>query len=190
MLHKNIVLHANPRYDFGLKFALSTLILVFLGQLKLDWSMSVPLTFQSLLVVMLPLIFGWPAGALSVMAYLLLGGFGVPVFAGGASGWEIFTTDSGGFLIAFLFVSNIAGFFGQFTYKMETMALVLILTLGQLLILFAGLFWMEGIRQEDFDYAIQLEVFLPSLLMKSMIGMVIYIILKRAIERRASVTKI
>jgi len=186
MLHKNLTLHLDWRVDFALKFALSTVILVFLGQLKLDWSLAVPLTFQSLLVVLLPLIFGWAPGALSVLAYLLLGGLGAPVFAGGASGWEIFTQDSGGFLIAFLFVANLAGFFAQFTYKMETMALVLILTLGQSLILLAGLFWMEGVRQEDFDYGVQLEVFLPALLMKSVMGMVVYIILKRAIERRSA----
>lgn len=190
MLHKNLTLHADQRYDFGLKFLLGTVILVFLGQLKLDWSMSVPLTFQSLLVVLLPLIFGWAPGALSVLSYLLLGGFGAPVFAGGASGWEIFTQDSGGFLIAFLFVANLAGFFAQFTYKMETMALVLILTLGQLLILLAGLFWMEGVRQEDFDYGNQMEVFLPAVMMKSIIGMVVYIILKRALERRTAQPKI
>ncbi|MCB0707156.1 MAG: biotin transporter BioY [Saprospiraceae bacterium] len=67
----------------------------------------IPLTGQSLAVLVIG--FSWPgwSGILAIGLYLLVGGLGYPVFANGASGWAAFQDSSGGYLFGFL----IAGYF-------------------------------------------------------------------------------
>lgn len=184
MLHQRLHLHPNTFTDQFLKLVLSTLLLVFLGPLKIEWGQAMPLTFQSLLVVLLPLLFGWRAGAGAVLVYLILGAVGLPVFAGGNSGWKHFLGDSGGFLLAFLVAANLSGYLGSLRYKLQLLAVAVILTVGQLIILLGGLYWMEGLRQESFDYIAQLEVFMTPLMLKSAIGMLLYLVLLRGTAPR------
>ncbi|MBR9922509.1 MAG: biotin transporter BioY [Bacteroidetes bacterium] len=63
---------------------------------------EIPLTGQSLAVLLIG--FCWPgwSGVLAVVLYLLAGGLGLPVFAEGASGWGVFQGGTGGFLFGFL----------------------------------------------------------------------------------------
>lgn len=184
MLHQRLRLHANDLTDHLLKLVLSTLLLIFLGPLKIEWGQAMPLTFQSLLVVLLPLLFGWRAGAGAVLLYLILGAVGLPVFAGGNAGWRHFLGDSGGFLIAFLVAANLSGYLGTMRYKLPLLAVAAILTLGQLVVLLGGLYWMEGLRQESFDYVAQLTVFMTPLMLKTAIGMLLYLILLRGTAAR------
>ena len=69
----------------------------------MQWSTSdgIPITLQSLLVVLVPILLGWKLGVVAVIIYLIAGGMGLPVFAYGTSGWERFTGSTGGFLMAF-----------------------------------------------------------------------------------------
>ena len=59
----------------------------------MQWSTSdgIPITLQSLLVVLVPILLGWKLGVVAVIIYLIAGGMGLPVFAYGTSGWERFT---------------------------------------------------------------------------------------------------
>jgi len=68
----------------------------------------VPITFQSAFVVLTPLLFGSTA-YIAVLAYLLLGLVGLPVFAGGASGMVALSGPTGGFLVGFLLASIVVG---------------------------------------------------------------------------------
>lgn len=184
MLSNDLVISLSKPKDFLIKVAISTVVLCLLSPIKLEWSESgIPITFQSLLVVFFPVIFGWQAGSLAVVVYLLLGAAGLPVFAGGASGVEVFMGDSAGFLFAFLPAALTAGFAASYRFKMEVLAVMVIITLSQLLILIGGLFWMEGVRRIDLNYFAQLESFAPALLIKSLMGMVLYMILRRGLKR-------
>ena len=44
---------------------------------------GIPITLQSLLVVFLPILLGWRVGVAAVVAYLIIGGLGAPVFSYG-----------------------------------------------------------------------------------------------------------
>lgn len=72
----------------------------------------VPITFQSAFVVLTPLLFGTTA-YIAVLAYLLLGLVGLPVFAEGASGMVALSGPTGGFLAGFLLASIIVGVIAQ-----------------------------------------------------------------------------
>ena len=68
----------------------------------------VPITFQSAFVVLTSLLFGSTA-YIAVLAYLLLGLVGLPIFAGGASGLVALSGPTGGFLAGFLIASIVVG---------------------------------------------------------------------------------
>lgn len=63
---------------------------------------GVPITLQTLVLTLCGLLLGVRASLLSVLAYLLLGAIGVPVFAGFQGGFSVFVSPTGGFLLGFL----------------------------------------------------------------------------------------
>lgn len=62
----------------------------------------VPVTFQSLGVMLAGLVLGPALGTRAVFIYLALGFIGLPVFAGGRSGLGALLGPSGGYLLGFL----------------------------------------------------------------------------------------
>lgn len=62
----------------------------------------VPLTFQTLVVILAALLLPAPWAAASVGGYLLLGAAGVPVFAGARGGLGVLAGPTGGYLLGFL----------------------------------------------------------------------------------------
>ena len=78
------------------------------GQLLLGPS-GVPITLQTLGVLLAGAILGPRKGPLAVLLYLLVGLIGVPVFAGGTAGPAAFIGPTGGFLIGFVLMAWIAG---------------------------------------------------------------------------------
>jgi biotin transport system substrate-specific component len=84
---------------------LGVALLVLFTQLRYEWMLGdteIPLTGQSLAVLIIG--FCWPgwSGVLAIVLYVLLGGFGMPVFAEGAFGWGVVQGGSGGYLLGFI----------------------------------------------------------------------------------------
>lgn len=69
----------------------------------------VPVTGQTLAVLLAGATLGLKAGAASQMLYLAMGIVGMPFFAGGASGWEVVTGPTVGYLIGFVLASALVG---------------------------------------------------------------------------------
>ncbi|MCB0569503.1 MAG: biotin transporter BioY [Phaeodactylibacter sp.] len=63
---------------------------------------GIPITGQSLAVLMVGMLLRRPWPPLAVAVYVLLGALGLPVFAGGRSGWSVLAGGSGGFLFGFI----------------------------------------------------------------------------------------
>lgn len=62
----------------------------------------VPVTLQTLLVLITALLGGTKIGLLAVSLYLAMGALGLPFFAGGIGGFAHFAAPSGGFLLGLL----------------------------------------------------------------------------------------
>lgn len=71
----------------------------------------VPLTLQTLFVLLSGAFLGSWAGGASQAGYLVLGILGLPVFAGGAFGIARLLGPTGGFLMGFFFASLFLGYF-------------------------------------------------------------------------------
>jgi biotin transport system substrate-specific component len=59
------------------------------------------------------LLLGWKAGTVSYLVYLLLGCVGVPVFSGFSGGLQKLAGPTGGYLIGFIALALICGFFAE-----------------------------------------------------------------------------
>ena len=70
----------------------------------------VPISLQTMFVLLSGLILGPRGGALAVLLYIAAGCLGLPVFAGGKSGLASFLGPTGGFLAGFLPAAVCCGF--------------------------------------------------------------------------------
>jgi biotin transport system substrate-specific component len=69
----------------------------------------VPVTLQSLAVLLAGSILGPWRAALAVLIYIAAGAAGLPVFAGGHGGWQRLTGPTGGYLLGFLPATLLSG---------------------------------------------------------------------------------
>jgi biotin transport system substrate-specific component len=69
----------------------------------------VPVTLQVLFVLLAGAVLGAEMGALSVVLWILLGTFGLPVFAGGKAGPMVLLGPTGGYLLGFVICAWIIG---------------------------------------------------------------------------------
>ncbi len=69
----------------------------------------VPITGSTFAVLLSGVVLGSRAGAASQVVYVILGGMGLPFFAGGTSGWEVVTGSTAGYLVGFIVAAAIVG---------------------------------------------------------------------------------
>lgn len=69
----------------------------------------VPITLQTIFVVLSGLILGAKLGALSQIIYIILGLLGLPIFSGGTGGLTSVVSPSFGFLIGFIAAAYVIG---------------------------------------------------------------------------------
>ena len=69
----------------------------------------VPITLQTLMVLLSGAMLGANYGGLAMIIYLLLGAIGLPVFAGGASGIGVLLGPTGGYLLSYPIAAFVVG---------------------------------------------------------------------------------
>ncbi len=94
--------------------ALFAALIVVLGLIpKIDLMAGVPITAQSLGVMLCGSVLGAKRGALAVILFLVLVAVGLPVLAGGRGGIALFTGPSAGFLFGFPVAAFVTGLIVQ-----------------------------------------------------------------------------
>lgn len=76
---------------------------------KIDLAVGVPITAQSLGVMLCGTVLGSKRGALAVLLFLALTAIGLPLLAGGRGGLGVFASPTVGFLIGFPIAAFVAG---------------------------------------------------------------------------------
>ena len=69
----------------------------------------VPITMQTFAITIVGATFGWRLGTAAVLAWLLEGALGLPVFAGGPAGVAHFMGPTGGYLVSFPIAAAVVG---------------------------------------------------------------------------------
>lgn len=84
----------------------------------------VPITAQSLGVMMAGVVLGGRRGAIAVMIVVLLVAIGLPVLSGGRGGLAVFVAPTAGFLIGWIFAAFVTGYLSEKLVRTEQSALV------------------------------------------------------------------
>jgi biotin transport system substrate-specific component len=102
---------SSPTRDIALVAAFAALISAstYAGAIPVG-SAGVPITLQTLTVMLAGCVLGPVRGFSAVTLYLALGAVGLPVFAEHSSGIGVFTGPSGGYLLSFPIAAALGGF--------------------------------------------------------------------------------
>lgn len=80
-------------------------------------SFGVPITLQTLTIMLTGLVLGAARGAAAVGLYLLLAFAGLPIFSGGRAGLQVMAGGSAGYIVAFLVSAFVLGLAAQFIIR-------------------------------------------------------------------------
>ena len=102
----------------------------------------VPVTLQSFAIAALAAAFGWRIGTATVLAYLLEGAAGLPVFAGATAGIPYLMGPTGGFLLGFLPMAYIIGRAADLGASGRVGMLFLAMLIGDAVLFALGFLWL------------------------------------------------
>ena len=123
---------------------IGTIILAISSKIKIPFY-PVPMTMQTLVVLIIGIGFGWKLGVATISLYLFEGIIGLPVFSGTPEkgiGLIYFTGPTMGYLIGFL----LAVFFaGKFNYDNSIIKNFIKLTFASSFIYILGMAWLGGL---------------------------------------------
>jgi len=132
----------------------------------LPWS-PVPVTGQTLAILLVGASLGSRLGLLSVGAYLIEGAIGLPVFApGGAPGLARFTGPTAGYLVGFALAAFAVGWLAERGWDRRLRTAVLAMLAGEAVLYLCGLLWLARFVPGDRLLGAGLLPFLPGELFK------------------------
>lgn len=126
----------------------------------------VPITGQTLAVLLVGALLGSRRGALAVVAYLAEGLAGLPVFANGMAGPVYFFGPTGGYLLGFVAAAAITGALAERGWDRRSSTTVAAMLLGDLAIYAFGLAWLLAFVGLDKVLFLGLFPFIPGDLLK------------------------
>ena len=122
---------------------LGALLVAALAQVKIPLPFTpVPLTGQTFAVLLIAATVGSKRGAAAMALYIALGAFGLPVFAGGASGITYFSGVTLGYLIGFVFAAYIIGLLAERGLERSIRTSIIPFLVGTIIIYTCGVTWL------------------------------------------------
>jgi len=126
----------------------------------------VPITGQTLAVLLVGAVLGARRGALSMMAYLAEGLVGLPVFAGGTAGIGRLLGPTGGYLVGFVFAAYAVGWLAERGWDRRPTTAVPAMVIGNAVIYVFGLPWLARFVGSAYVLSMGLVPFIPGDLLK------------------------
>ena len=124
----------------ALTFALLTALLA-----QFEWKLSftpVPITGQTLGVLLAGGTLGWRTGAASQLLYWLLGMIGLPFYAGGKGGWADATGATMGYFVGFVAAAGVIGYLAARRQDRNFASSLSAMALGSIIIYVFGAGWL------------------------------------------------
>jgi biotin transport system substrate-specific component len=152
----------------------------------------VPMTLQTLVVLMLAMAYGPALGVGTVAAYLLAGAAGLPVFAGTPErgiGLVYMMGPTGGFLLGFVLAAWLAGMLAARGWDRSFRKCAAAMLAGHVVIFLAGLAWLATLVGAAKAIEVGLLPFLAASLVKIGLGAALMPLIWRAIGRDEGTTR-
>ncbi len=160
--------------------------------------LPVPITAQTLGVMLAGSLLGARRGGAALLLFLLLVAAGLPILSGGRGGLGVFLSPSGGFLLGFPLGAFVIGWLTErqapkrrFLKRSQRLALPLAITwnlLGGIVVIYAiGIPWVAIAAQMSFTKAlIGSAIFIPGDVAKAVLAAIVAVSLERVYPLRNS----
>ena len=129
---------------FLLLALIGSIILAISSKIKIPFY-PVPMTMQTLVVLIIGVGYGWKLGVVTVVLYLFEGIIGLPVFSGSPEkgiGLVYFTGPTMGYLLGFIIAAYVSG---KFTYNNNVIETFLKLFFATSFIYILGIAWLGSL---------------------------------------------
>ena len=164
----------------GVNVYFKNIILILFGTLLLAFSSKiqvpfwpVPMTMQTFVVLIIAMAYGWKLSFLTLIAYLIEGALGLPVFAKGG-GLLYLTGPTAGYLYGMTIAAAVIGYFADLGYGKSIIKCIMPLMLGTIIIFIFGIGYLSSIIGFEKAIVAGLLPFIPSELFK--IALAVFII--------------
>jgi biotin transport system substrate-specific component len=138
---------------------------------------GVPMTLQTLFVVLAALCLGPRAGSLSMLLYIAAGAVGVPLFAEGEVGLAVILGQTGGYIVGFVACQPVVGAIVKRPDGLPRgwLAIVVAVLSAHAVVFAFGVPWLAIVRGFTMARAIEggLLPFLPGMVVKSVIAVLV-----------------
>lgn len=134
---------------------LRNVVLIIAGSLLLTLSAKikvpfypVPMTMQTLVVLLVGFTFGWRMAGATVLFYLAQGALGLPVFAGTPEkgiGMAYMMGPTGGYLVGFVLAAMLCGWLAERGWDRSLWRLVVAMLIANCVIYLLGIAWLGSV---------------------------------------------
>lgn len=159
-----------------------TAIISVLAQISVPMPYGVPMTLQTFAIPLAGIVLGARNGTFAALAYILLGAFGVPVFAGFSGGLGSVLGPTGGFILSFPLLALAAGIGAERNNKI---GLACGLVAGSVLNYICGMLMFSLVTSRDLNTAFVACVlpFIPTAIIKAVLAGVAGVKIKQLLAK-------
>ena len=182
-----------PDRAAGAAGALRAVILVVLGTALLTLSAKinlplpyVPMTLQTLVVLMIGAAYGRRLGAATMVAYLAEGAAGLPVFAGPVGGLAPLLGPTAGYLVGFVVAAFLTGWLSERGWDRSVPRLFVAMAIAHVAIFVFGFAWLAfglGLGV-DKAWLVGVTPFIAASVIKNALGAALVPALRGLVNRR------
>ncbi|WP_426616173.1 biotin transporter BioY [Bradyrhizobium sp. McL0616] len=144
----------------------------------------VPMTLQSLVVLMIGAAYGWRLGSATMIAYLAEGAMGLPVFAGPVGGLAPLVGPTAGYLFGFVLAAFVTGWLAERGWDRSVGLLFVAMAVGHIAIFVAGFGWLALGLGAAKAWQVGVAPFIAASLVKNALGATLMPAARRIIDRR------
>ncbi|MFB3896190.1 MAG: biotin transporter BioY [bacterium] len=173
--HKEVLVNRTGIIFFGIISGIILTALSAFVRVPLPFT-PVPLTLQTLMVVLLGAVLGKKYGTITQMSYVLIGILGAPIFTGASFGLMQLAGPTGGYLIGFIAAAYLVGKLIPKTNSVSFLRIFSMMVIGSIPILLFGTIQLFFLMQLSWKQAfiIGFLPFIPGDIIKSFIAAGIY----------------
>lgn len=144
----------------------------------------VPISFTNLVIYFAVMVIGMKRGTISYLVYLLIGAVGLPVFSGFSGGLAKLAGPTGGYLVGFIFLALISGFFVE-KFSGNIVMAVIGMVLGTAVTYAFGTLWLCAQMHLTFVQGLYAGVipYLPGDAAKIVIAIIVGSAVKKAVVK-------
>jgi len=115
----------------------------------------VPITGQTLAVLLVGSTLGWARGAISMVLYAVLGLIGLPVYSDGSHGAGVLFGATGGYIVGFIVSAALVGWLAERQWDRKVLKAIVTFVAGSVVVFAIGLPWLAVVLHTDLPTTLQ-----------------------------------